>query len=377
MNKKDYYEVLGVSKTATDEEIKRAFRRLAKTYHPDNKQTGDEAKFKEVGEAYAILSDPTKRRQYDQFGHQAFTNNGGANYSGFSADDIDLSDIFNDLFGGGFGSGSFGGWSGFSNFNTKSSSKRPRKGEDSLVHVNLTFEEAAFGCKKTITLDLNEKCDKCGGLGGFKEKKCPDCGGAGRIISEQRSLFGVFQTQTSCPRCNGTGSVYEETCNKCRGLGQVRTKKDIEVTIPEGVDNGYQLRISGKGSSGSNGGPNGDIYLEFKVKDHEIFTREDEDIYLHVPLTITEAILGTKKEIPTLTGNVILEVKPGTQSNDKVKLKGKGIKRIQALGRGNMYVIYDVITPSKLSLTQKKLIKELEKTDLSDEPIFKNFKKYL
>ncbi len=373
MNKKDYYEVLGVSKTATDEEIKRAFRKLAKEYHPDNKQTGNEEKFKEVGEAYAILSDPNKRRQYDQFGHQAFNNNGGANYSGFSAEDIDLSEIFNDLFGGGFSG--FGSFSGFGR--GRSTSKRPRKGEDSLVVVNLTFEEAAFGTKKTITLDLNEKCSSCHGEGGFNETTCRTCGGSGRIISEQRSLFGVFQTQTTCQECGGSGRTYKEICHECNGRGNVRKKKDIEVTIPEGVDTGYQLRISGKGSSGSNGGPNGDIYLEFKVKPHELFTRDEEDIYLHVPLTITEAILGCKKEIPTLTGNVILDVKAGTQPNEKVKLKNKGIKKINALGKGSMYVIYDIIIPDKLTMSQKKLLKELAQTDLEDNPEFRKFQKYL
>ena len=376
MNKKDYYEVLGVSKTATDEEIKRAFRKLAKQYHPDNKQTGDEAKFKEVGEAYAILSDPQKRRQYDQFGHQAFTNNGNAGFSGFSTDDIDLGDIFNEIFGGGFsGFGSFSGFGGRSGART--TSKRPHKGADSLVTVTLDFLEAINGCKKSITLDLNEKCDSCHGEGGFDEKSCPTCGGSGKIISEQRSLFGVFQTQTTCNTCGGTGRVFKTTCSECNGTGNVRKKKEIEVTIPEGVDTGYQLRISGKGSAGTNGGPNGDIYIEFKVKPHPIFEREDEDIYLSVPLTVTEAILGCKKEIPTLTGNVILEVKPGTNSGDKVKLKGKGVKKVNSFGKGNMYVVYNVIMPSKLSMSQKRLIKELAQTTLDDAPEFREFKKYL
>lgn len=375
MNKKDYYEVLGVSKTATDEEIKRAFRKLAKQYHPDNKQTGDEAKFKEVGEAYAILSDPQKRRQYDQFGHQAFTNNGNAGYSGFSADDIDLGDIFSEIFGGGFSG--FGGFSNFGRTNTRTNSKRPRKGADSLVTVTLDFDEAINGCKKTITLDLNEKCESCHGAGGFDEKTCPTCGGSGRIVSEQRSLFGVFQTQTTCNECEGTGRVFKRTCSECNGTGNVRKKKEIEVTIPEGVDTGYQLRISGKGSAGINGGPNGDIYIEFKVKSHPLFEREDEDIYLTVPLTVTEAILGCKKEIPTLTGNVILEVKPGTNSGDKVKLKGKGVKKINSFGKGNLYVVYKVIMPDRLSMAQKRLIKELADTKLDDAPEFKEFKKYL
>lgn len=376
MNKKDYYEVLGVEKTASDEDIKRAFRKLAKTYHPDNKQTGDEAKFKEVGEAYAILSDPTKRKQYDQFGHQAFTNNGGANYSGFNAEDIDLGDIFSDLFGGGFS-----GFSGFSNFggfggNTRNS-KRPRKGEDSLVGVNLTFEEAAFGCKKTITLDLNDKCSKCNGAGGFKETTCSTCGGSGRIISEQRTFIGMVQTQTTCSACGGSGHIFKEICDECNGKGNVRKRKDIEVTIPEGIDTGYQLRISGKGSAGVNGGPNGDIYLEFKVKEHEIFERDEEDVILTVPLTVAEAMLGCKKEIPTLTGNVVLEVKAGTKSNDKVKLKGKGVKKVNGIGKGNMYVIFDVIIPSKLTMAQKRLVKELAATDLEDASEFRTFKKYL
>ena len=376
MNKKDYYEVLGVSKTATDEEIKRAFRKLAKQYHPDNKQTGDEAKFKEVGEAYAILSDPQKRKQYDQFGHQAFTNNGNAGFSGFSADDIDLGDIFSEIFGSGFGG--FGGFGSFGGrTNSRTSSKRPRKGADSLVAVTLDFEEAIHGCKKTITLDLNEKCDSCSGAGGFNEKTCPTCGGSGRIVSEQRSLFGVFQTQTTCNECGGSGHVFKTICSECNGSGNVKKRKEIEVTIPEGVDTGYQLRISGKGSAGSNGGPNGDIYIEFKVKPHPLFEREDEDLYLTVPLTITEAILGCKKEIPTLTGNVILEVKPGTNSGDKVKLKGKGVKKINAFGKGNLYVIYHVVVPSKLTMTQKRLIKELDQTSLDDAPEFKEFKKYL
>lgn len=375
MNKKDYYEVLGVSKTATDEEIKRAFRKLAKTYHPDNKQTGDETKFKEVGEAYAILSDPTKRKQYDQFGHAAFTNNGGANYSGFSAEDIDLGDILNDLFGGGFSG--FHSFSGFGGGSSRNNSKRPRKGEDSLVNINLTFEEAAFGCKKTITLDLNETCDKCHGAGGFKENTCKTCGGRGRIITEQNTFLGRIQTEVTCNACGGAGKVYEEVCDACNGRGNVRKKKEIEVTIPEGVDTGYQLRISGKGSAGANGGPNGDIYLEFKVKEHPIFEREDEDIYLTVPLNFVEATLGCKKEIPTLTNNVILEVKAGTQSGEKVKLKGKGIKRVGSLGKGNMYIIFKVITPTKLTMTSKRIFKELAQTDLDNEDEIKKFKNYL
>lgn len=372
MNKKDYYEVLGVSKSATDEEIKRSFRKLAKQYHPDvNKEPGAEEKFKEIGEAYAILSDPQKRAQYDQFGHQAFTNGaGGAGFSGFNVNDIDLGSIFEDLFGGGFGFGGFGGGS-------RRSSNRPQKGEDSLIRIKLTFEEAVFGCKKSINLELNEECDKCSGKGGFHEQTCSTCGGRGRVISQQNSLFGTFQTQTTCLDCRGNGKSFKETCDECRGTGHVRSKKEIVITVPEGIDDGMQQRISGKGSAGYNGGPNGDIYIEYSVGAHDIFERDEEDIYLEVPLTITEAVLGTKKEIPTLDGVVKLEVKAGTQNLDKVKLKGKGIKRVNSSSKGDMYVVFNVIIPTKLNRKQKELFKELDDTDLEDESEIKKFKKYV
>ncbi len=369
MNKKDYYEVLGVSKSATEEEIKRAFRKLAKQYHPDvNKEAGAEEKFKEIGEAYAILSDPEKRRQYDQFGHAAFEG-GGSGFSGFNAEDIDLGSIFDDLFGSSFG------------FNFGGSSRRnkngPVKGKDKLVSMTLSFEEAVFGCKKSINLDLNETCETCNGAGGFQEKTCSKCNGRGTVITEQKSMFGIFQTQTICNECSGSGKTFAQICNKCRGTGHVKANKEIVVTVPEGVDNGYQLRISGKGEAGSNGGPNGDIYIEFVVKKHDFFERDDEDIYLEVPLTITEASLGCKKEIPTLENNVILDIKAGSSTGDKLKLKGKGIKVPNSLRKGDMYVILNVIIPTKLNRKQKKLLEELAETDLDDSAIFKNFKKRL
>ncbi len=370
MNKKDYYEVLGVSKNATDEEIKRAFRKLAKQYHPDvNKEPGAEEKFKEIGEAYAILSDPDKRRQYDQFGHAAFDGAAGGGFSGFNAEDIDLSSIFDDLFGSSFGF-NFGG-------STRRSSNGPVKGKDRLVEMNLTFEEAVFGCKKSIRLDLNETCEDCHGKGGFNEKTCSKCNGRGTIIVEQKSMFGIFQTQTTCDACHGTGHTFERSCSTCHGSGHVKATKEIVVTVPEGVDTGYQLRISNKGEAGLNGGANGDIYIEFSVKKHEFFTREDENIYLEVPLTIAEAALGCKKEIPTLENNVILEIKPGASTGDKLKLKGKGIKVPNSLRKGDLYVILNVVTPIKLNRKQKKLLEELAETELDDEAIFKNFKKHL
>ena len=372
-NKRDYYEVLGVSKNATDEEIKRSFRKLAKQYHPDvNKDPGAEEKFKEIGEAYAILSDPEKRRQYDQFGHAAFDPNAGGfgGFSGFSTDDIDLGSIFEDLFGGGFG-----GFSGFGRAGNRSN--RPTKGKDSLIKLNLTFEEAVFGCEKSLKLDLDEKCEECNGKGGFDETTCSTCGGHGRVVRQQQTMFGVFQSETTCPDCNGAGRTFKTTCSKCRGKGHVVKNKEIVVKVPEGVDTGNKIRISGKGSAGYNGGPNVDIYIEFNVKSHPLFQREEEDIYLELPLTITEATLGCKKEIPTLYGNVILDIKEGTQNNTKLKLRGKGVKVPNSLRKGDMFVITKVIIPTKLDRNQKKLFKELSETELDNNAEFKEYKKYL
>ena len=371
MNKKDYYEVLGVKKDASDEEIKRAFRKLAKQYHPDvNKEPGADEKFKEIGEAYAVLSDPNKRSQYDQFGHAAFQNGAGSQggaggFGGFDFNDFDFGDIFGDLFGGSFG------------FGRGKSKNRASKGPDTLVKINLEFMEAIKGCKKTIKIELNDTCPKCGGKGGFKEHKCPTCGGRGRVVVQQNSLFGVFQTETTCRDCGGAGTVYEEKCSYCGGKGIIKQAKEIEIDVPAGVDTGNKLRISGKGEAGRNGGPNGDIYIEFNVKSHPLFEREDEDIYLEVPITITEAILGCKKEIPTLDNNVILDIKPGTQNLTKLKLKGKGVKPVNGHFTGDMYAVINVIVPSKLSIKQKKLIKDLSETDLDNESEIKRFKKYL
>ncbi len=374
MNKKDYYEVLGVSKTATDEEIKRAFRKLAKQYHPDlNKDPGAEEKFKEIGEAYSVLSDQTKRRQYDQFGHAAFQNGGGnssSGFSGFDMGDINLDDILSDLFGGGF--------SGFSGFGQRGrSSSRSSKGKDIRVVLNLTFEEAAFGCEKDIKLNLTSTCSKCNGKGGFNEKTCKTCGGAGKVLEQQQTIFGYMQTQKTCPTCRGLGKSYETECSECHGKGIVDKVKTLTVTIPEGVDEGYQLRLSGKGNAGLNGGPNGDVFLEFKIKEHPLFERDGSDIYLEVPITITDAALGCKKEIPTLYGNIVLEIKAGTQNYTKLKIKGKGIKTPNSLGKGNMYAVINIITPTKLDRKQKSLLQDLSETDLEDAPEFKNFKKYL
>ena len=372
---KSYYDVLGVSKDADEKEIKSAFRKLAKQYHPDiNKEPGAEAKFKEIGEAYAVLGDAEKRKQYDQFGHEAFTQGasqggfggGFGGFGGFSAEDIDLSSIFGDLFGGGM----FGGGS-------RRNSNRPRKGEDSLVRVNLTFDEAVFGCKKTIEIDLDTECEECNGKGGSGETTCSTCGGRGRVVSQQRTPFGVFQSESTCPDCSGRGKTYKNVCKECRGNGHVVKNKEIEVTVPEGVDTGHQLRISGKGAAGYNGGPNGDIYIEFRVKEHPLFERKGNDIYVDVPITITDAVLGCKKEIPTLTGTVVLDIDSGSQSGDILRLRGKGVKVPTSRKNGDMYVVLDVVIPDKLDRKQKELFKELAKTDLEIGSEFKNFKKYL
>ena len=371
MAKKDYYEVLGVDKNASQDEIKSAFRKLAKKYHPDiNKEEGAEAKFKEIGEAYAVLSDEQKRKQYDQFGHAAFEN-GAGNYGGFQGfdgfdfNDFDFGDIFGDIFGSQFG------------FGRKGNKNRPQKGADTLVRINLTFEEAVFGCNKDLKLDLDDVCENCNGAGGFGEKKCPTCDGRGRVITQSQSIFGVIRQESICPDCKGTGKSFDKICSDCKGQGHVVKNKTISVEIPKGVDTGSQLRISNKGSAGYNGGENGDIYLEFRVGDHPLFTREDQDIYLELPITITDAILGCKKEIPTLYGNLVIEIDSGTQNNTKLRIKGKGIEFPRTKKTGDMYVIINVMIPEKLDKKQKELIKELSETDLETNSEFKEIKKYL
>ena len=374
-NKKDYYELLGVSKDASASEIKSAFRKLAKKYHPDNKETGDEAKFKEIGEAYAVLSDENKRRQYDQFGSAAFDGSNG--FGGFDPGDVDLNDILRSVFGGGFSGGFSSGGFGFDDFfgGSTRNTNRARKGKDTLVRIDLTLEEAAFGIDKEITLNLNDTCDNCNGVGGFEEKTCDYCHGNGYVVTEQRSIFGVMQSQSVCPKCKGSGKTFKSVCEKCSGTGQVRKKKTISVHIPEGVETGHQLRMTGKGESGINGGPNGDIYLEINVKESSFYKRDGNNLYIHMPITITDAILGCKKEVPTIYGNVMMEIKPGTQNNTKYKLRGKGIKGVNSIMKGDQYVIIDVMIPDKLTRDQKALIKELSETDLETNIEFKEFKK--
>lgn len=377
MNKKDYYEVLGVEKSATQADIKSAFRKLAKKYHPDNKETGDEAKFKEIGEAYAVLSDETKRRQYDQFGHAAF--DGAAGAGGFNPGDVDLNDILRQVFGGGFGgfSGEFSDFSDFFGGGNSRTSNRARKGKDMLVRLDLSFEEAAFGVDKDIELILNDTCDECHGKGGFDEITCDYCHGTGYVVTEQRSLFGVVQSRSACPKCHGEGKSYKKVCSSCRGTGQVKRKKEIEIHIPEGVETGHQLRISGKGEAGTNGGPNGDIYIELRVQESDFYERDGADLTVELPITMPEAVLGCKKEVPTIYGNVMMEIKAGCQSGTKYKLKGKGLKVPGSLRKGDEYVVIKVVTPTKLSREQKKLFNALLDTDLDNETVFKDYRKHL
>ena len=370
MNKRDYYEVLGVSKTATDAEIKSAFRKLAKKYHPDvSKEENAAEKFKEVQEAYAVLSDPEKRKKYDQFGHSAFQNNGGGagGFQGFDGFDFgDMGDIFDDILGG----------FGFSS-NSRRSANGPRKGNDVLYRMTISFDEAVHGCEKDIDLDTVDNCPNCHGEGGFNSKTCPECRGSGTITSEQRTMFGSFLTKTTCPECHGTGNIFEKKCPDCNGKGKIRKNKTITVTVPAGIDNGNRLRLTGKGEAGENGGRNGDLYLEFTVKDHDFYKRNEDDIYIDLPLTITEAVLGCTKEVPTIYGNVELTIPSGTQSLDKLRLRGKGIENVNTKRKGDMYAVVKVIMPEKLTKEQKSLFESLANTELDNSTVIKKYKKFL
>jgi len=375
MAKKDYYELLGVDKNASDDDIKKAYRRLAKKYHPDiSKEEGAAEKFKEIGEAYEVLSDPQKRKMYDTYGSAAFEGAFGANGAGgfggfdfggfnFGADDIDISDIFSDFLGG-FG---FGGSQRRSN---------SRKGEDVLINIELDFLESAFGCDKEVDIMLNEPCDSCHGEGGINAKTCSTCNGQGRILSQTRTILGVMQTQTTCPDCGGTGKTFEKTCPECKGKKTIKKEKTLSIKVPAGIRDGERLRISGKGGAGLNGGTNGDIYIEFKVLSHPIYSRENNDVHITLPINIAEATLGCKKEVPTIYGSVVLDVPSGIQSGEKLKLKGKGIKPNGSFVKGDMYVNIKVITPRKLDRKQKKLIKELLDSDLETEE-YKKLEKFL
>ena len=371
MAKRDYYEILGVDKNASDAEIKSAFRKLAKKYHPDVCKDADGAeKFKEAQEAYSVLSDKDKKARYDQFGHSAFDNNGysSAGGAGFDYGNFDFSSIFDDVFGGGFSSG-FGGF-GSRGRNAKT------KGADVEYSMDVTFEEAAYGAKKEISIELNEKCEHCEGKGGIGESTCSQCGGNGFVISETRTILGSIQTRTTCSQCGGSGVSFSKECSYCSGRGYNKSKKKIEIAIPKGINTGEQLKLSGKGEAGKNGGPNGDIYIEIIVKPHPIYKRDGLDVYVDLPVTISDLALGCTKEINTINGRVNLKIKDGSQPGDILRIKGKGIES-DSWGRdGDFYVVLKLVVPRKLSRDQKNLFSELDETNMNDEEEFKRFNKY-
>ena len=377
--KRDYYEVLGLSKGATEAEIKSAFRKKAKELHPDvNKDDPHaEEKFKEVQEAYSVLSDENKRKMYDQYGHAAGVGNGpsaGAaggygGFSGFDGEGFDFGDIFDSFFGG------RGGFGGFGDYGGRSSRTSARRGSDILMQMDLTFEEAINGTTKKFNIDVVEDCEKCDGHGGFDQKECSTCHGKGTITSQQNTILGAFMSTTTCPDCRGSGVTFKKKCTDCGGKGKVKVNKKITISIPEGVNTGDRQRVSGKGNPGQNGGENGDLYIEYIVGEHKYFVRDNDDIYLEVPLTLTESILGCKKEIPTIYGNIKLNIDAGINSGDKQRIKGKGVDNRYRKHKGDMYVIYKVYTPNRLSREQKQLIEQLSKTDLETDEI-KRFNKF-
>ena len=352
-SKRDYYEVLGVSKDADEATLKKAYRQVAKKYHPDMNPGDKEAevKFKEASEAYAVLSDPDKRRQYDQFGHAAF--DGGAGGGGFDFSGMDFGDIFGDIFGDFFGGGG-----------SRRANNGPMKGQNVRARVNIKFEEAAFGCEKEIELVLKDECATCHGSGakpGTTKDTCPKCGGKGKIVVTQQSFFGTVQNVTSCPECQGTGQIIKEKCSDCHGTGYISRKKRISVSIPAGIDNGQSVRIREKGEPGINGGPRGDLLVEVCVAPHAIFQRSEYDIYSSAPISFAQAALGGEVMIDTLDGKVVYEVKPGTQTDTRIRLRGKGIPSLRNKNmRGDHYVTLVVQVPTSLSHEAKETLRKFD-----------------
>ena len=353
-DKRDYYEVLGVSKTASDDEIKKAFRTLAKKYHPDM-HPGDkecEEKFKEAQEAYAVLSDAEKRKQYDQFGHAAFDGTGGG-AGGFDFSGMDMGDIFGDIFGDFFGGGS-----------RRRTNDGPMKGSNLRTSVRITFEEAIFGCEKEIEMVLKDECHTCHGTGakpGTTPETCPKCGGKGKVVFTQQSFFGTVQNVQTCPDCGGSGKIIKDKCPDCRGTGYIASKKKIQVWIPGGIDNGQSVRIREKGEPGINGGPRGDLLVEVVVSRHPSLQRQDMNIYSTAQISFAQAALGGEIRIHTVDGDVLYEVKPGTQTNTRIRLKGKGVPSLRNKSvRGDHYVDLVVQTPTGLSADAKEALRQFD-----------------
>lgn len=352
--KRDYYEVLGVDKNADEATIKKAYRALAKKYHPDMNPGDAEAekKFKEASEAYAILSDPEKKRQYDQFGHSAFSNDGG--FGGFDFNSADFGDIFGDIFGDLFGGGA-----------RRRANNGPMKGANLRTSIRISFLEAVFGIEKEIELTLKDPCPTCHGSGakpGTSKETCNKCGGKGQVVFTQQSLFGTMRNVQTCPDCNGTGQVIKEKCTDCHGSGYIASRKKIQVSIPAGIDNGQSIRIREKGEPGTNGGPRGDLLVEVVVQRHPIFQRQDYNIFSTVPVSFPVAALGGEIIIDTVDGKVIYDVKPGTQTDTKVRLKGKGVPTLRNKEvRGDHYVTLVIQVPEKLSSEAKDLLRQYDK----------------
>ena len=356
-NKRDYYEVLGVDRGADEATIKKAYRQLAKKYHPDMNPGDKEAekKFKEASEAYAVLSDAEKRRQYDQFGHAAFEQGGGGagGFGGFDFNGGDMGDIFGDIFGDLFGGG-----------RSRRANNGPMKGANVRTAVRITFEEAVFGCEKQLDLNLKDECTTCHGTGakpGTSPETCPKCGGKGQIVYTQQSLFGTVRNVQTCPDCNGSGKIVKEKCADCHGSGYITNRKKIAVTIPAGIDNGQSIRIREKGEPGVNGGPRGDLLVEVQVERHPIFQRQDMNIYSTAPVTFAQAALGGQIHITTVDGDMAYDIKPGTQPDPKIRLKGKGVPSLRNKNiRGDHYVTLVVQVPTKLNEEAKEYLRKYD-----------------
>ena len=366
--KRDYYEVLGVAKGASDDELKKAYRRLAKQYHPDLHPNDKEAeeKFKEINEAYDVLKDPDKRARYDQFGFSGVDPNfgGGAGGDPFGGSGFDVSDIFDSFFGG-FGGG------------RRSNPNAPRRGSDIETTVVISFEEAAKGCRKEVTFQQIETCDECHGSGaaaGSSPTTCPQCHGTGQIHINQRTPFGMMQTARTCDRCGGKGKIIENPCKKCGGTGRVRRHRTIEINIPAGIDDERILNVSGKGNAGLNGGPNGDLHVYVNIRPHELFERRGNDVWCEMPVTFVQACLGAEVTVPTLDGKVRYTIHEGTQPGDVFKLKGKGIPILGGRGRGDQYVQITIEVPKNLNQKQKEALRAFD--ELTDEKNYQKNKKF-
>ena len=359
-NKRDYYEVLGVSKGASEEEIKKAYKKLARKYHPDMNPGDKEAeeKFKEVNEANEVLSDPEKKARYDQFGFAGVDPSygagaGGGAYGAGGFDFGDLGDIFGSFFGGGFGGGG------------RRNPNAPQRGESIRASLSVEFTEAAFGCEKSITIDRSEQCPTCKGKGcapGTTPEVCTQCHGTGTVTQAQRTPFGMMQSQTVCPKCRGRGQIIHQPCPDCRGAGAVRKRRTIQVNIPAGIDNGQTISLRGQGHSGKNGGPAGDLLITVMVRPHEIFRRDGTAVFCEAPITFTQAVLGGTLEIPTIDGKVKYDIPEGTQSGTTFRLKGKGIPGLNGRGRGDQYVTVNIETPRNLNREQKEALKKFSES---------------